>query len=87
MSKTWKKGGRTYDTDRYEMQYRISQDNEFMKCAWASDAFVGPEAYNRSSIDLIMSNIKNSVQNIKDKSNPYYTRRGTLSEQNVKFKP
>lgn len=87
MKKNWKNAGGTYDTDRYEMQYRISQDGEFTKCVWASDTFVGPEAYNRSHIDLILSNMKNSVQNIIDKSNPYYTQRGTLSEQNVKFKP
>ena len=86
MSKTWKKGGRTYDTDRYRSVYHVDED-KFYKSVWEESPFVGPDAYNRSHIDLIIGNNNNDVNRILDPTNPLYRVRGTSSPDRVKFAP
>jgi len=86
MGKTWKKGGRTYDTDRYNSLYHNDGDT-FYKCVWEESPFIGPDAYNRSHIELIMENHNNDVNRILDPTNPLYRVRGTSSPDRVKFAP
>ena len=86
MSKTWKKGGRTYDTDRYNSAYHINEDR-FYKSIWEESPFVGPDAYNRSHIDLIIENYNNDVNNILDPANPVFSAHVTLSSERAKFIP
>ena len=86
MSKTWKKGGRTYDTDRYNSAYHVDEDR-FYKSVWEESPFVGPEAYNRSHIDLIIENRNNDVNNILDATNLLYRIRAASSPERAKFTP
>ena len=86
MSKTWKKGGRTYDTDRYDSVYHVVGD-EFCKSVWPESPFVGPDAYNRSHIDLIIGNQSNDVNYIVRSANPLLDARAILSTERVKFTP
>ena len=82
MSKTWKKDGRTFDTDRYNPVYHVVGD-EFCKSVWPESPFVGPDAYNRSHIDLIVENYNNDVNQILEPMNPVLGVRATL----IKFTP
>lgn len=86
MSKTWKKGGRTYDTDRYNSAYHVDED-KFYKSVWEESSFVGPDAYNRSHIDLIIGNNNNDVNHILDPTNPFFSASATLNSERVKFTP
>ena len=86
MSKTWKKSGRTYDTDRYISTYHVDEDR-FYKSVWEESPFVGPDAHNRSHIDLIMRNRNNDVNHILDPTNPLFSARATLSSERIKFTP
>ena len=86
MSKTWKKGGITYDTDRYRSVYHVDED-KFYKSVWEESPFVGPDAYNRSHIDLIIGNNNNDANHILDPTNPFFSARATLSSERVKFTP
>ena len=86
MSKTWKKGGRTYDSDKYRSLYHVVEDT-FCKCVWPESPFVGPEAYNRSHIELIMENHNNDVNHILDPTNPFFSASATLNSERVKFTP
>ena len=86
MSKTWKKDGRTYDTDRYRSVYHVNED-KFYKSVWEESPFVGPEAYNRSHVGLLMENNKNDVNHILDPTNPFFRARATLGLERVKFTP
>lgn len=86
MSKTWKKGGRTYDSDRYRSIYRV-YDDRFYKSVWEESPFVGPGAYNRSNVDLVRENKRNDVNNVLDSTNPFFRARATLSSDRVKFTP
>ena len=86
MSKTWKKGGITYDTDRYRSVYHVSEGG-FYKSVWEESPYVGPDAYNRSHIDLIIENHNNHVNQILIPTNPFFSIRTTLSSERVKFTP
>ena len=86
MSKTWKKGGKTYDTDRYRSIYHVDED-KFCKSVWEEIPFVGPDAYNRSHIGLIIGSHNNDVNFILDPTNPFFSSRATLSSDRVKFTP
>lgn len=86
MSKTWKKGGVTYDTDKYRSLYHVDEDS-FYKSVWEESPFVGPDAYNRSHIELIMENHNNDVNRILDPTNLLYRIRATSSPDRVKFVP
>ena len=86
MSKTWKKGGGTYDTDRYKSVYHVDEDRIY-KSVWEESPFVGPGAYNRSHIDLIIENRSNDINHVLDPMNPFIIARATLSSERVKFTP
>ena len=86
MKKSWKRGGRTYDTDRYESLYHFC-DDRFYKSVWPESPLVGPEGYNRSNIDLMLDNRKNRVDVIKSPSNPFFEARSRLSSERAKFEP
>ena len=86
MSKTWKKGGGTYDTDKYKYTYHVDE-NKLYKSVWPETPFVGPGTYNKSHIDLIIENYNNDVNHILDPTNPFFSARATLSSERVKFTP
>ena len=86
MSKTWKKGGRTYDTDRYRHTYHVCEDR-FYKGVWPESQFIGPGAYNRSSVELVMENKRNDVNSVLDSTNPFFRARATLSSERAKLTP
>ena len=86
MSKTWKKDGRTYDTDRYNSVYRVVE-GRFYKNVWSEEVFVGPNAYNRSHVNLIIGNRSNDVDYIVRPANPLLDARAILSTERVKFTP
>lgn len=86
MKKSWKKGGRTYDTDRYESLYHLN-DDKFFKSVWPEGPIVGPDGYNRSHIDLIIDGYRNRVGHIADPTNPFFEARATLDSGKAKFKP
>ena len=86
MSKTWKKDGRTFDTDRYNSVYRVVEDR-FYKNVWSEGLFVGPNAYNRSHVALIIGNQSNDVNYIVRSANPLLDARAILSTERVKFTP
>ena len=76
----------TYDTDKYEMHFRITEDMTG-KSVWEADVYVGPGAYNSGHIDNVLSNYNNDVDSILDYNNPVFTSRATLSKQKVRFEP
>ena len=85
MKKSWKKSGRTYDTDRYEMIYHFVE-NRFYRSVWPESPFVGPGAYNRSHIDLMTEYSYNRVSNVINENNPYFMR-SFIDQDRMKFKP
>lgn len=87
MSKTWKKDGRTFDTDRYNSVYHVDDEDRFCKSVWSEGLFVGPNAYNRSHVDLIIGNRSNDVDYIVRPANPLLDARAILSTERVKFTP
>ena len=86
MKKSWKKGGRTYDTDRYESLYHFNEDR-FYRSVWPESPFVGPDGYNRSHVDLVLENHSNRVDHIIDPTNPVFRARATLNSDKAKFRP
>jgi hypothetical protein len=86
MKKSWKTGGRTYDTDRYVALYHLIE-NKISKTVWQESPFVGPGSYNRSYISLITGNRINNAGYITASRNPFFENRSTLKPENAKFKP
>ena len=86
MKKSWKTGNRTYDTDRYEMIYHFCEET-FHRGVWAGASSVGPCAYNRSNIGLIMGCPDNSPGWVMSSDNPFFAQRTSLSKDSAKFKP
>jgi hypothetical protein len=83
----WKKRGLTYDSDKYEMSYRVDNKDTFLKSVWESAVYVGPEAYNLSNINCILDNMRNSCANILEPINPYFEIHCNQHRDNAKFKP
>lgn len=84
MKKNWKRGGRTYDTDRYSLLYHFVEE-KFFRSVWPE--FIGPYGYNRSHIGLIVDNGNNDVESVIVAKNPYFDARAALNSGKVKFKP
>lgn len=83
-----KKPVRTYDTDRYDIRYHISEDTVFYKSVWAAPAYVGPESYNNSHIDRVIESNNNRASDVKDCGyNPFIANRSHMSQDSAKFKP
>lgn len=79
---------RTYDTDRYELRYHITEDAEFFKSVWEMPTYVGPEAYNNSHIDKILEPGNNRASDVMNCGyNPFINNRGYQSQERVKFRP
>lgn len=86
MKKNWKRGGRTYDTDKYSLLYHFDEE-KFFRSVWPESPFIGPCGYNRSHIGLIVDNGNNDVGSIIDAKNPYFEVRTTLNSGKAKFIP
>ena len=83
-----KKSRRTYDTDRYEIRYHISEEATVHKSVWASPAYVGPKSYNNSHVDKVLNPINNDAHDVSDAAyNPFMANRSLQSEENAKFRP
>ena len=82
---------RTYDTDRYDIRYHISEisdDTAFYKSVWAMPAYVGPESYNNSHVDKILESRNNRACDILDQGyNPRFINRSLQSQERAKFTP
>lgn len=86
--KTGKQG--TYDTDKYEVRYHISESDDaaFFKSVWEVPAYVGPESYNNSHIDRIIESNNNRASDVMDCGyNPFIANRSYISQDSAKFKP
>lgn len=83
-----KKPVKTYDTDRYDIRYHISEDTAFYKSVWESPTYVGPESYNNSHVDKILDPGNNRASDIMDCGyNPFIANRSYQSQDAAKFKP
>ena len=78
-----------YDTDRYEMHFRISEDDSSIsKSVWEANAYVGPESYNNSHIDKVFEPDGNRTNDILSVGyNPYIENRAYISKEKAKFTP
>ena len=77
----------TFDTDKYEMHFRVMPPDSLCKSVWEADTYVGPESYNHGHIDNILSNQKNDADTVTDDNNPFFFNRGLLSKNRIKFEP
>lgn len=79
---------RTYDTDRYDIRYHITEDSEFFKSVWEMPTYVGPESYNNSHIDKVLEPYNNRASDVMNCGyNPFISNRGYQSQDRVKFRP
>ena len=76
----------TYDTDRYEERYFIT-NGRFEKTIWGGGVFVGPGAYNMGHIDNVLNPRKNDASDISSAPDPFFTIKVLLSKERAKFKP
>ena len=86
MGKGWKKGARTYDTDRYVERYWW-KEGSYEKSVWATDAYVGPGAYCRSHVAQVLYPLGNDIEQISNMDNPFFLNRYRMSAESQKFKP
>lgn len=73
----------TYETDRYEMRYHISDEGEIRKAVWPTNCEVGPEAYDLGHVDNVV--LASDIYSLL-REHPA-NREKKLSKEYVKFKP
>ena len=80
-----------FHTDRFELTWHqlIDDDNErtFEKTVWETPVYVGPEAYDSSSIDNICNNARNDVRTVISNDIEWFVCRRKSSMDLLKFKP
>jgi hypothetical protein len=79
---------RTYDTDRYDLRYHITEDGEFFKSVWEMPVYAGPESYNNSHVDKILEPGNNRSADVMNCGyNPFISIRTHQSQDTAMFRP